>query len=344
MAKYFPDGYIPLMERKQTEKAIKYVKDTFERELSGGLMLSRVTSPLFVPRGSGINDDLNGVERPVVFQIGNFDNKDMEIVQSLAKWQRLALATLGFKPGTGLYTDMNAIRPDDDLDAIHSIYVDQWDWELVITEEQRSLDFLKFVVSKIYSAMRRTEFLVCEMFPVIKPTLPEKITFIHAEEALRRYPNLSVYDREYELAKEYGAVFIIGIGAKLSDGASHGGRAPDYDDWSTPNSDGYLGLNGDIVVWDPIRKNLMEITSMGIRVNPESLIRQLTIRGMEERANLYWHKRLLANEMPLTIGGGIGQSRLCMYFLKKAHIGEVQASIWPQDVMEEAASLGVVLM
>lgn len=239
---------------------------------------------------------------------------------------------------------MNAIRPDDDLDAIHSIYVDQWDWELVITEEQRSLDFLKFVVSKIYSAMRRTEFLVCEMFPVIKPTLPEKITFIHAEEALRRYPNLSVYDREYELAKEYGAVFIIGIGAKLSDGASHGGRAPDYDDWSTPNSDGYLGLNGDIVVWDPIRKNLMEITSMGIRVNPESLIRQLTIRGMEERANLYWHKRLLANEMPLTIGGGIGQSRLCMYFLKKAHIGEVQASIWPQDVMEEAASLGVVLM
>ena len=339
-----PKGYKSKLNLRDTESAIKKFKDFFERALSYELHLMRVSAPLFVKPESGLNDNLNGVEQPLGFVIPDAGHCQAEIVQSLAKWKRLALATLGFKPGTGLYTDMNAIRPDDDLDAIHSIYVDQWDWELVITEEQRSLDFLKFVVSKIYSAMRRTEFLVCEMFPVIKPTLPEKITFIHAEEALRRYPNLSVYDREYELAKEYGAVFIIGIGAKLSDGTSHGGRAPDYDDWSTPNSDGYLGLNGDIVVWDPIRKNLMELTSMGIRVSPESLIRQLTIRGMEERANLYWHKRLLANEMPLTIGGGIGQSRLCMYFLKKAHIGEVQASIWPQDVMEEAASLGVVLM
>ena len=344
MAKFFPDGYAPSMERKQTEKAIKYVKDTFERELSGGLMLSRVTSPLFVPRGSGINDDLNGIERPVTFQVGNFDNKEMEIVQSLAKWKRLALATLGFAPGTGLYTDMNAIRPDDDLDAIHSIYVDQWDWELVITEEQRSLAFLKHVVSKIYSAMRRTEFLVCEMFPMIKPTLPEQITFIHAEEARRLYPDLDVYGREYELSKKYGAIFIIGIGAQLSDGKSHGGRAPDYDDWSTPNSDGFLGLNGDIVVWDPIREDLMEITSMGVRVDKKALLHQLSMRGMEERAGLYWHQRLLADEMPLTIGGGIGQSRLCMYFLKKAHIGEVQASIWPEEVIEEAEELGVVLM
>ena len=341
MAKYFPDGYVPLMERKQTEKAIKYVKDTFERELSGGLMLSRVTSPLFVPRGSGINDDLNGVERPVVFQIGNFDNKDMEIVQSLAKWKRMALATLKFKPGTGLYTDMNAIRPDDDLDAIHSIYVDQWDWELVITEEQRSLDFLKFVVSKIYSAMRRTEFLVCEMFPVIKPTLPEKITFIQAEEARRRYPDLSVYDREYQLAKEYGAVFIIGIGAKLGDGKSHGGRAPDYDDWSTPNSDGYLGLNGDII-GDPIREDLMEITSMGIRVSPESLMRQLTIRGMEERADLYWHKRLLANEMPHDRWRYRSKPALHV-FLEESPYWRSSSINLAQDVMEEA-SLGVVLM
>jgi len=344
MPRFFPEGYIPAMEQKQTEKAIKYIKDTFERELSGGLKLSRVTSPLFVPRGSGINDDLNGIERPVRFQIGNLENREMEIVQSLAKWKRMALADLGFKHGTGLYTDMNAIRPDDDLDAIHSIYVDQWDWELVMGKHDRNLEFLKQVVRKIFSAMKRTEFLVSEMFSPCPPTLPDQITFIHSEDAQKQYPELSPQQREKVLAEKYGAIFLIGIGSPLADGVSHGGRAPDYDDWSTKSDEEHTGLNGDIIVWDAVRQDSMELSSMGIRVDQQTLLRQLEIRNAQQRVNLYWHKRLLSGELPQTIGGGIGQSRLCMYLLKKAHIGEVQASVWPEEVLAEAKAMHVFLM
>ncbi len=337
MPKYFPEGYTPLMEQKQTERAIKYIKDTFERELSGGLRLSRVTSPRFVKSGSGINDDLNGVERPVMFQVGNLGNQQMEVVQSLAKWKRMALADHGYAPGTGIYTDMDAIRPDDELDAIHSIYVDQWDWELTITEADRNLDFLKAVVRKIYSAMIRTEFLVSEMFSSCPPTLPDQITFIHSEDAQKQYPELSPQQREKVLAEKYGAIFLIGIGSPLADGISHGGRAPDYDDWSTKSDEEHTGLNGDIIVWDAVRQDSMELSSMGIRVDQQTLLRQLEIRNAQQRVNLYWHKRQ-------TIGGGIGQSRLCMYLLKKAHIGEVQASVWPEEVLAEAKAMHVFLM
>lgn len=344
MSPFFPEGYSPKMNQIQTERAIKYIKDTFESELSAGLKLSRVTSPLFVPRGSGINDDLTGVERPVRFQIGNLDNMEMEIVQSLAKWKRLALARMKMKPNTGLYTDMNAIRPDDEIDAIHSLYVDQWDWELVMAEKDRNIQFLKRIVKKIYSSLKRTEFLVGEMFPLCHPTLPDSITFIYSEDAQKEYPNLTPQERERVLAEKYGAIFLIGIGAPLADGVSQGGRAPDYDDWSTPSGDGYVGLNGDIIVWDSIRGDSLELSSMGIRVDIETLLRQLEIRNCQERAELYWHKKLLNGEMPQTIGGGIGQSRLCMLLLHKAHIGEVQSSIWPQDVLAEAKRLNITLM
>ena len=339
-----PAGYRPLLDQQMTERAIKFVKDTFERELSGELKLSRVTSTLFVKANSGINDDLNGVERPVRFNVGNMDDTPMEIVQSLAKWKRMALADHGFQPGTGLYTDMNAIRPDDDIDNIHSIYVDQWDWERVMQEGERNLDFLKNIVRRIYEAIKRTQFLVSEHYPVCAQDLPDEITFIHSEEARAMYPDLDPAQREKELARKYGAIFVIGIGMPLSDGVSHGGRAPDYDDWSTPNSDGYCGLNGDIIVWDSVRNDSLELSSMGIRVSPESLLRQLDIRGCRERADLYWHKRLLAGEYPQTIGGGIGQSRLCMFLLRKAHIGEVQASVWPDEDRKTAEEAGIVLM
>lgn len=339
----FPKGYRSLIDQKQTEKAIKFVKDTFERELSGELCLSRFTSPLFVAKGSGINDDLNGVERPVSFQVGNMNNTSMEIVQSLAKWKRMALADHGFEPGRGLYTDMNAIRPDDDIDAIHSIYVDQWDWEKVMAPDQRCLDYLKQTVSKIYEAMKRTQFLVSESFSQCKADLPEDITFISSQKALELYPDLDPVSREKRLAQEHGAIFIMGIGAALSDGVSHGGRSPDYDDWSTPNSEGFEGLNGDIIVWDKIRGDSLELSSMGIRVDNEALLRQLEIRGCMDRKNLYWHKRLLNGDFPQTIGGGIGQSRLCMFLLKKAHIGEVQASVWPDEVHEAAKAAGTFI-
>ncbi|NBK23249.1 MAG: aspartate--ammonia ligase [Spirochaetia bacterium] len=344
MSLFFPANYTPKMNQIQTERAIKYIKDTFESELSAGLKLSRVTSPLFVPRGSGINDDLNGTERPVRFQIGNLNDMEMEIVQSLAKWKRLALANMKMRPNSGLYTDMNAIRPDDDIDAIHSLYVDQWDWELVMAEKDRNLEFLKRIVKKIYSSLKRTEFLVSEMFPLCPPTLPDRITFIHSEDAQKEYPHLTPQEREKALAEKYGAIFLIGIGSPLSDGISQGGRAPDYDDWSTPSSAAYTGLNGDIIVWDTVRADSLELSSMGIRVDIETLLRQLEIRSCPERAKLFWHQRLLNGELPQTIGGGIGQSRLCMLLLHKAHIGEVQSSVWPQAVLDEAKSLHVTLM
>lgn len=344
MSIIIPQGYKPTLDKRLTERAIKFVKDTFERELSSELKLSRVTSPLFVKANSGINDDLNGVERPVRFNVGNMNETGMEIVQSLAKWKRMALADHGFLPGTGLYTDMNAIRPDDDIDNIHSIYVDQWDWERVMFDGERNLDFLKTIVCGIYEAIKRTAFLVSENYPTCTQTLPDHITFIHSEQARALYPDLTPAQRERELARKYGAIFIIGIGMPLSDGVFHGGRAPDYDDWSTPNSDGFLGLNGDIIVWDTVRSDSLELSSMGIRVSPESLLRQLQIRGLQQRLTLYWHTRLLAGDFPQTIGGGIGQSRLCMFLLKKAHIGEVQASVWPDSDRSAALAAGIPLM
>ena len=342
--KFFPDGYTPILSERETERAIKLVKDNFERELSGALRLSRVTSPLFVKAGSGINDDLNGVERPVSFEIGNMNNSRMEIVQSLAKWKRMALADYGIKPGFGIYTDMNALRPDDDIDAIHSIYVDQWDWERVLGADERNLEYLKHVVREIYGALKRTEFLMHETYSSLKPVLPEEITFIHSEDAESRYPDLTPTERERELAKEYGAIFLIGIGAKLANGQPHSGRAPDYDDWSTPTDASHKGLNGDIIVWDHVRQSSLELSSMGIRVNREALLRQLEEKNAAGRKELYWHKRLLNGEFPETIGGGIGQSRLCMFLLKKAHIGEVQASVWQDEAREEAEKLGFRLI
>ena len=336
----FPDGYRPILNQHDTEKAIKATKDLFEREIAGALKLSRVTSPLFVASGSGINDDLNGVERPVSFPVKNMGEKRMEIVQSLAKWKRMALADLGFKPGYGLYTDMNAIRPDDDIDAIHSIYVDQWDWEKVMDEGERNLDYLKKTVITIYGAIKRTAFNISELYPQLDDYLPEEITFVHTEEAKAMWPDKSPDEREYELAKKYGVVFLIGIGYG---NPPHSGRAPDYDDWSTPTVDGYHGLNGDIIVWDKVRGKNLELSSMGIRVDRASLLEQLKIRNAEERKDLYWHKRLLDGEFPQTIGGGIGQSRLCMFLLHKAHIGEVQASVWPEEAHREAMKVGTHL-
>jgi aspartate--ammonia ligase len=343
-AEILPEGYRPLLDQKQTEQAIKVVKDCFEQNLSAELHLSRVTSPLFVRRGWGINDDLNGIERPVRFPVRNLGGAEMEVVQSLAKWKRMALADYGYPRGRGLYTDMNAIRPDDDIDPIHSIYVDQWDWELVIGKEDRNREFLVSVVNRIYRILKNTEFVVSETYPAISPTLPEQIQVIHAEEARRRYPDLAPREREERLAGEYGAIFLMGIGAALSDGTVHSGRAPDYDDWTTPAEDGLPGLNGDIIVWDPVRRDSLELSSMGIRVDRDTLRRQLTLTGHNDRQDLFWHKRLLEGEFPQTIGGGIGQSRLCMFFLRKAHIGEVQASVWPQATLDYCRNRGVPLM
>ncbi|UCG28234.1 MAG: aspartate--ammonia ligase, partial [Bacteroidales bacterium] len=281
------------------------------------------------------NDDLNGVERPVSFPIRDLENRKVEVVQSLAKWKRLMLADLKIETDRGIYTDMNAIRPDEELSNIHSIYVDQWDWEKVIHPENRNLAYLKNTVEKIYSVIRGLEFIVFENYPGIRETLPEKITFIHSEKLLQEYPGLSPGEREHKIAEKYGAVFIIGIGNELSDGNPHDGRAPDYDDWITMNEEGYHGLNGDIIVWNPILKSAYELSSMGIRVNRESLIEQLKRKKNEERKDLYFHRRLLNDELPLSVGGGIGQSRLCMFFLRKAHIGEVQASVWPEEMIRE---------
>lgn len=346
MAPYYcyPKNYKAYLSLEETEKAIADIKTFFQTYLSAILRLRRVTAPLFLKSGTGINDDLNGVEKPVVFKPRNMDGVTAEVPQSLAKWKRMMLADYKIPVGYGLYTDMNAIRPDEEPDTLHSYYVDQWDWEMAIRKEDRDLNFLKTIVRKIYGTLLATEFLVYETYPEIKPILPEEITFIHAEELLRRYPNLSPQERENEAAREYGAVFIIGIGANLSDGKPHDGRAPDYDDWSTPNEDGYLGLNGDIIFWHPVLERAFEISSMGIRVDQEALLRQLSIRKAEDRKNLLFHRRLLNGEFPEAIGGGIGQSRLCMFFLRKAHIGEVQASIWPDHIVEDCKKHGIVLM
>lgn len=339
-----PTGYKALLDTKQTEQAIKQIKDFFQENLSTELRLSRVTAPLFVLQGLGINDDLNGVERPVTFPIKDLGDAKAEVVHSLAKWKRLTLAEYHIEPGYGIYTDMNAIRADEELDNLHSLYVDQWDWEAVITKEERTLSYFKNVVERIYAAILRTEYLTCETYKEIKPFLPRKIHFIHSEELLQMYPNLSPKEREDAICKKYGAVFIIGIGGKLSDGKKHDGRAPDYDDWSTVAEDGRAGLNGDILIWYPVLERSFELSSMGIRVDQEALLRQLKLEGKEDRKQLFFHRQLLDGRLPLSIGGGIGQSRLCMVMLHKAHIGEIQASIWPDDMRAECAQLGMPLI
>ncbi|MBR6316752.1 MAG: aspartate--ammonia ligase [Lachnospiraceae bacterium] len=330
-----PEGYKSSLGIKDTEKAIKRVKDFFQRELITQLNLSRVSAPLFVEPDSGLNDNLNGVERPVSFGIKEQNEKQAEIVHSLAKWKRMALGKYGFEVGEGLYTDMNAIRRDEDTDNIHSIYVDQWDWEKVIRKEDRNEETLREVVKSVYEALRVTEKFMANEYHYVECFLPEEITFITSQELLDKYPDLTVKEREKEAAKEYGAIFIMQIGDLLSNGEKHDGRAPDYDDWK---------LNGDIIVYYPVLDMALELSSMGIRVDEDSLKEQLDKAGCPERANLPFQKALLEKKLPYTIGGGIGQSRICMFFLRKAHIGEVQASIWPEKDVEYAKERGVMFL
>ena len=327
-------GYRSLLDTRQTEIAIKKVKDFFERDLAIQLNLTRVSAPLFVNRESGLNDTLNGVERPVSFDIKG-ENGTFEVVQSLAKWKRSALGRYGFKPGEGLYTDMNAIRRDEDIDCVHSVFVDQWDWEKVILPEQRNEETLKSTVKCVYASLKHTENYIADEYAFVRKFLPEKITFITAQELEDMYPDLTPKQREYEFTKKHGAVFLMKIGGALRSGKPHDGRAPDYDDWE---------LNGDILVYYPVLDTAFELSSMGIRVDAESLTRQLAIRGVPERRELEFHKKLLAGELPQTIGGGIGQSRMCMFFLRKAHIGEVQASVWPESVRKECEQKGIFLL
>jgi aspartate--ammonia ligase len=339
-----PAGYKPVLNPVETEKAIKLVKDYFQTNLSAELKLRRVTAPLFVLRGTGVNDDLNGVERAVNFPIKELNDQVAEVVHSLAKWKRLTLGKLGIPVGYGIYTDMNAIRADEELDNIHSLYCDQWDWEVTISAGNRNLDFLKDIVKRLFRVLKRTEFQVSEEFPEIKPYLPEEITFFHTEELLTMFPDKTPFERETELARKYGAIFVIGIGGKLANGEKHDGRAPDYDDWTTETLNGFKGLNGDIIIWNPILERAFEISSMGIRVDKKALEKQLKIEGAEGRKSLIFHKMLLNDEIPLSIGGGLGQSRICMYFLQKAHIGEVQSSIWPDEMIKQCEANNIFLM
>ena len=339
-----PQNYKAALDLRQTEQGIKLIKEFFQQNLSTELRLRRVTAPLFVLQGLGINDDLNGVERPVTFPIKDLGDARAEVVHSLAKWKRLTLAEYGIEPGYGVYTDMNAIRADEELDNLHSLYVDQWDWEAVMHPQQRNLAFLKDVVRRIYSAILRTEYLACETYTQLRPFLPPEIHFIHSEELLAKYPGLTAKEREDAVCREYGAVFVIGIGGRLSNGEKHDGRAPDYDDWSTTAENGLAGLNGDILIWYPVLERSFELSSMGIRVDREALLRQLETEGKQDRSSLYFHSQLLGGKLPQSIGGGIGQSRLCMVMLQKAHIGEIQASIWPEEMRSECAALGMHLI
>ena len=329
-----PQGYVSPLGTVDTEIAIKLVKDTFERELAKQLGLIRVSAPLFVKPASGLNDNLNGVERPVQFDILEL-GEDVQIVQSLAKWKRLALHRYRFKRGQGLYTDMNAIRRDETLDNLHSVYVDQWDWEMVIGPEDRTLEFLRQTVRKIMRALCETQEKIAAAYPALERVFNGDITFITTQELEDRYPNLSPLERECEITKECGAVFLMQIGAALKSGTPHDGRAPDYDDWA---------LNGDILVWNPVLGRVFEISSMGIRVDAQALDRQLRIAGCDDRRELEFHSKLLAGELPLTIGGGVGQSRICMLLLQKAHIGEVQASVWPEEMIVDCEQNGIHLL
>lgn len=337
-------NYKPVLAVRETEHAIVAIKNFFQTSLSTELNLTRVTAPLFVPSGRGINDDLNGVEEPVSFAVKDMGGQRMEIVQSLAKWKRLKVTEMGCKPGFGIYTDMNAIRPDESLDAIHSLYVDQWDWELCIDEKDRNVFFLLDIVKKVYRSLKRTEFYIFDHYSKLSPILPEEIKLIYSDDLQREYPKLTPKERENAAAKKYGAVFIVGIGGKLPDGSVHDGRAPDYDDWITESGDGHVGLNGDLILWNNVLGTAFELSSMGIRVSPESLRAQLKERGMEGRSELDFHKRLLNGELSFTLGGGIGQSRLCMFLLRKAHIGETQVSAWPESIRQECKAAGIPLL
>jgi len=328
------DPYASKLGLIETEVAIKFVKDRFEHILAEALELTRVSAPLFVLRSGGLNDNLNGVERPVAFDILE-TGEIAEVVQSLAKWKRYALGVYGFEPGKGLYTDMNAIRRDELCDPLHSLYVDQWDWEKVITAQDRTIDFLKATVRKIYAALLKTAREVTALYPVLATSLPEDIVFISSRDLEDRYPSLTPEMREREAVREYGAIFVTQIGGKLRSGIKHSGRAPDYDDWS---------LNGDIIVYYPLLDCAFELSSMGIRVNKVSLAAQLKAENMEERLSLPFHSMLMEDKLPLTIGGGIGQSRLCMLLLNKAHIGEVQASVWPDAVRNACAADNIRLL
>lgn len=332
---FIPDGYHSELDLKETQIAIKKVKDFFQNQLAAELNLQRVSAPLFVDPESGLNDNLNGVERPVSFGIKEQNERKAEIVQSLAKWKRYALGRYGFQPGQGLYTDMNAIRRDEDTDNIHSIYVDQWDWERVITKEERNRETLHRIVKNVYEALHVTEKYVENKFEYVHCILPEQITFVTSQELEDMYPDDSPKDREYKFAKIHGAIFIEQIGGRLKSGEKHDGRAPDYDDWS---------LNGDIIVYYPVTDIALELSSMGIRVDENSLKLQLKEAGCEERAELPFQKAILEKKLPYTIGGGIGQSRICMFFLRKAHIGEVQVSLWPEKDLKYAADHGVTLL
>lgn len=327
--------YKPTLGIRETEVAIKAIKDFFEANLAKKLNLTRVSAPLFVPRATGLNDNLNGIERPVSFDALSLEANDLEIVQSLAKWKRLALRRYGFSEGEGLYTDMNAIRRDEELDCLHSIYVDQWDWEKIITKEERTTATLKDIVNSIYSVFLATEGYVSMLYPQFKPVLPKEIFFITTQELEDMYPGKTPKERENLIAKDKGAVFIMQIGAPLESGTRHDGRAPDYDDWK---------LNGDIIFWYPVLQCALELSSMGIRVDEEALLHQLEVSGCTGRKSLPFHSSLLKGELPYTVGGGIGQSRICMYFLKKAHIGEVQSSMWPEDMQQECEEQNIQLL
>ncbi len=345
MSLIIPQDYRNILGNVETtEKAIKALKDMFQANLSAQLALLRVTAPMVVLSGTGMNDDLNGVENPVSFEVKGVGGSKAEVVHSLAKWKRIKLSRMNTPVGRGIYTDMNALRPEEDLDNIHSIYVDQWDWEKVIDRSQRNVAFLKSMVRRIYEAIKVTENKLYVEFPQIEPMLPEEIFFIHSEELLQMYPDLTPKERENEITRKHKAVFIIGIGAPLSDGKPHDGRAADYDDWSTPGEDGLHGLNGDLLLWNPVLDMAFEISSMGIRVDSSALERQLAMRGEEHKSSLLYHRMLLEGKLPYTIGGGIGQSRLCMFLLRKAHIGEIQSSIWPDDMRLRCHQAGIELV
>lgn len=334
MKLYIPKSYRARVAPETMEQAILMLKQGFQGRLANKLHLRRVTAPLFVLSGTGINDDLNGTERAVSFKIADMGDAKAEVVHSLAKWKRMKLGSFGIAPGYGLYTDMNAIRADEELSNIHSLYVDQWDWEQTITAENRTLDYLKDTVSKIYDALLETEQSIYEIYTHITPVLPKELTFITSDELLDMYPTLTPRERECEAAKRYGAIFVMGIGSKLSNGEKHDGRAPDYDDWS---------LNGDLIVWNEVLQNSLELSSMGIRVDKVAMLRQLESEGFMDRLQLEYHKSLMEDRIPLSIGGGIGQSRLCMFFLRCAHIGEVQSSLWPEEMVQTCKDNNIFL-
>lgn len=335
MSLIIPENYKSNLNGRETEKAIKFIKDTFQHEIISALNLQRISAPLFVRPETGLNDNLNGVERPVSFDAPCIGGATLEIVHSLAKWKRMTLGRYGFNPGEGLYTDMNAIRRDEEVDNLHSMYVDQWDWEAVINKSDRTVETLKSFVERIYTAMKSTQSRVCQKFSGIGNNFPEEITFITTQELEDMYPDLEPKERENKLLREKKAVFLMQIGKELKSGQRHDGRAPDYDDWE---------LNGDILVYYPVLDMAYELSSMGIRVDEDSLLSQIKIAGCEDRLELDFHKKLLNQELPYTIGGGIGQSRLCMYMLGKAHIGEVQASVWPDDMRKTCEEKGIKLL